>query len=105
MAWFPVGAIATNETFRTVGVASSSLLRVSYSSLTVTSYSLGFLRQKWDAETTDSNWVKLYPKQGVKETFELIIPVAFQDSGLFEREIQVRGSKNTNWVATVEQWF
>ena len=107
MAWVRVGTVTAGEDWKTVGNCISSLFRVSYSfpKGAPNRVILGHLRQKWDFQTFDARWYKLYPKARDWEIYELPVPTAFEQSGFVQRQLQVKQAFNWDWTITIEQWI
>lgn len=106
MAWVTVGATsASMGVWKTVGQIHSDLIRVSYTMPVPSRPPLGVLRQKWDTNTFDGHWLKIYPKPVDMEIHQLPVPPPFLESGIYERQLQVRAWSNWPWSITVEEWL
>lgn len=105
MVWVPVGTVASSQTWSDVGAISSDLIRVSYDMATPPRPPLGVLRQRWDAETYDGLWTKVFPKLLDKEILRIPVPPEFVAAGLVRRGLQVRAWSDWPWVITVEEWL
>lgn len=104
--WRIVGNAVAGDTWKTVGQCKSELIRVAYyfPSGVPNRVILGHLRQRWDAQTFDARWYRLYPKSAERETYELRIPPEFQDAYYF-RELQIKQAHNWRWGISIEEWI
>jgi hypothetical protein len=112
VAWVPVGvATASTGVWKSVGLCSADLIRVSYTMGEASRPPLGVLRQAWQTEgpqgplTYDGYWVRLYPKTTEFELYRIPVPPEFEAIGLVQREIQIRAWSAWTWTITVEQWL
>ncbi|NER84497.1 MAG: hypothetical protein F6K42_34240 [Leptolyngbya sp. SIO1D8] len=107
MVWEPVGSIASDGGWRTVGEIASSLIRVRFSLTSPASgrVILGHLRQRWESELYDARWYKLYPKADTWELYQLAIPEEFKIAGFTSRFLEVKQSTPWRWRIEIEGWL
>ena len=107
MVWEPVGSIASDGGWRTVGQISSSLIRVRFTLVPSTfgRIILGHLRQRWESDLYDARWYKLYPKLGTWELYQLTIPEELKAAGFTNRFLEVKQSTPWLWHIEIEGWL
>lgn len=103
--WVTVGTVASSQTWSDVGDISSDLIRVSYDMPAPPKPPLGVLRQKWDTDTYDGLWTKIFPKLFDQEIYLIPVPPEFVAAGLYTRGLQVRAWTAWPWAITVEQFL